>query len=265
MPTIQSKGLIYTVKPGNTLYGIAAQFGSTITAIERANHLYPPVTDRGLIFPGDVLVVPTSASNPLMNYIVTSGDTLSAIAQTFDTHVDLLAGVNSIPNPDLILVDQQLLVPAFSYKIVTGDSLYSISRRFGVSVSDIEDANTGRPGFQRDVIWPDFHLIVPIPTSRNIFVTKPLPGNVINSGQSVQGFARVFEAVVNYQLRDQNGVIVTSERYAMTDEGAPAYGFFNAPLSFNRPPTTASGELWVYSRSAKDGSIQDLVKIKVYF
>nr|WP_175989634.1 LysM peptidoglycan-binding domain-containing protein [Bacillus sp. Marseille-Q1617] len=265
MPTIHTKGFVYTVRPGNTLYSIAAQFGSTVTAIERANYLFPPVTDRGLIFPGDVLVVPTSAPSPLMSYIVTAGDTLTAIAQTFDTHVDLLAGINNIENPGLIFVDQRLLVPAFSYKVVSGDTLYSISRRFGISVSDIETANAGRPGFQREVIWPDYHLIIPIPTSRNIFVTRPLPGTAINNGQLVEGYARVFEATVNYQLRDQNGVVVSNERFATANAGAPAYGFFSTALPFDRQPTSDSGELWVYSRSAKDGSIQDLVRIRVYF
>lgn len=62
MPVISTKGLIYTVKPGDTLFSIASRFGSTVAAIENANHLYPPVTDRGFIYPDDVLVIPTSTS-----------------------------------------------------------------------------------------------------------------------------------------------------------------------------------------------------------
>ncbi|SFF96292.1 LysM domain-containing protein [Halobacillus alkaliphilus] len=265
MPVISKKGLIYTVKSGDTLYAIASRFGSAVDAIERANHLYPPVTDRGLIFPDDVLAIPTSTSNPIISHIVTNGDTLMAIAQTFNTYVDLLAGVNNISNPNLISVGQSLVVPAFTYRIVSGDTLYSIARRFGVSVAEIEEANADRPGFQRDVIWPDYHLIIPIPTSRNIFVTRPLPDSSFNSGDKVEGYARVFEAVVTFQLRDRNGVVVSNERFAMTDKGAPAYGFFSSTVPFDRQPTSSSGELWVYSRSAKDGSIQDLVKIKVNF
>ena len=188
MPVISKKELIYTVKSGDTLYLIAIRFGSTVAAIERANHLYPPVTDRGLIYPDDVLVIPTSTSDPVMSHIVTNGDTLTAIAQTFDTHVDLLAGVNNISNPNLISVGQSLVVPAFTYKVVSGDTLYSIARRFGVSVADIEEANADRPGIQRDVIWPDYHLIIPIPTSRNIFVTRPLPDSTFNSGDKVEGY-----------------------------------------------------------------------------
>ncbi|MFC7785140.1 LysM peptidoglycan-binding domain-containing protein [Rossellomorea sp. GCM10028870] len=265
MPIITTRGIIYSIKQGDTLYSIANQFGSTIAAIERANYLFPPVTDRGLIFPGDVLVIPTSTNSPIMRYIVASGDTLTGIANAYNSFVDLIAGVNNIDDPDFIYVGQPLMIPALAYRIVSGDTLFAISRRFGVSVSAIEEANAGRPGFQRDVIWPDYHLIIPIPTSRNIFVTKPLPSSLISSGQRVEGYARVFEAVVNYQLRDNNGVIVTNERFAMTNEGAPEYGFFSTAIPFDRPPTASSGELWVYSRSAKDGSIQDLVRIKVNF
>ena len=265
MPIMTKRGIIYTVKNGDTLYSIANRFNSTITAIERANHLFPPVTDRGLIFPGDVLVVPTAVNSPILRYIVTSGDTVTDIANTFNSFVNLIAGVNNLDNPDLIYVDQPLMVPAFAYEIVSGDTLFAISRKLGVSVSAIEEANAKRPGFQRDVIWPDYHLIVPIPTSRNIFVTKPLPSSIISSGQRLEGYARVFEAVVNYQLRDNNGVVVSNERFSMTSEGGPAYGFFSTTIPFDRSPTSSSGELWVYSRSAKDGSIQDLVKIKVNF
>ncbi|ARI77863.1 LysM peptidoglycan-binding domain-containing protein [Halobacillus mangrovi] len=265
MPMIQTKGLIYTVKSGDTLYSIAARYGSTVAAIESANHLFPPVTDRGLIFPDDVLVIPTSTSDPIVSHIVTNGDTLMAIAQTFDTYVDLLAGVNKLANPNLIVVGQRLLVPAFTYEVVSGDTLYAIASVYGVTVSDLEEANADRPGFQRDVIWPNYQLIVPIPTSRNIFVTNPLPGSTISNGQQFEGYARAFEAVINYQMRDGNGVVVTDERYAMADEGGPAYGVFSTTIPFDRQPTSNTGELWVYTISAKDGSIQDLIKIRVYF
>lgn len=265
MPTIQTKGLIYTVRPGDTLYSIASKYGSTVAAIERANHLFPPVTDRGLIFPDDVLVIPTSTSNPIVSHIVTNGDTLTAIAQTFDTYVDLLAGVNKLTNPNWIVVGQQLLVPVFTYEVVSGDTLFTIANAYGVTVSKIEEANADRPGFQRDVIWPNYQLIVPTPTSKNILVSKPLPGSTIASGQQFEGYARAFEAVINYQLRDDNDVVVTNERYATADEGGPAYGFFSTAIPFDRQPTSNAGMLWVYTISAKDGSIQDLIKIRVSF
>jgi Immunoglobulin-like domain of bacterial spore germination len=83
--------------------------------------------------------------------------------------------------------------------------------------------------------------------------------------QRIEGQARAFEANILHQLRDTNGVIVSNERFTTADEGAPEYGNFNSTLPFDRTPTSNRGELWVYTRSAKGGSIQDLVKTKVYF
>ncbi|MFG6115323.1 LysM peptidoglycan-binding domain-containing protein [Halobacillus sp. MO56] len=265
MPIIQNKSYMYTIKRGDTLYAIARRFGSTVEAIEQSNHLYPPVTDRGLIFPEDVLVVPTAEQNAIMSYVVFPGDDVRGIAASFQASVDLVAGINRLDNPNLIYIDQLLLVPAFTYEIETGDTLYRIARRFGVTVDEIEQANSDRPGFQRDVIWPGFHLVIPIRTSENIFVTNPLPGVKIMNGQQVEGFARAFEATVLHQLRDSNGNVVSDERFTTADEGAPAYGRFTSMLPFDRQPATNSGELWIYTRSAKDNSIQDLVRTPVSF
>ncbi|WP_028784815.1 LysM peptidoglycan-binding domain-containing protein [Thalassobacillus devorans] len=265
MPIINSKSYMYTVKRGDTLYAIARRFGSTVEAIEQANHLYPPVTDRELVFPEDVLVVPTDEQIAIMSYVVFPGDGVRGIAASFQSSVDLVAGINRLDNPNLIYIDQLLLVPAFTYEIESGDTLYRIARRFGMSVEEIEQANSDRPGFQRDVIWAGYNLVIPIPTSENIFVTNPLPGVRIRSGQSVEGFARAFEAAIQHELHDSNGGTVSNERFTITDEGAPAYGYFASTLLFDQQPTSNSGELWIYTRSAQDDSISDLVKTRIYF
>ncbi|GGC99539.1 hypothetical protein GCM10007216_32830 [Thalassobacillus devorans] len=265
MPIIQQKSYMYTIKRGDTLYSIARRFGSTIEAIEQANHLYPPVTDRGLIFPEDVLIVPTGEQPAIMSYVVFPGDGLRGVAASFQTSVELLAGINNINNPNLIYIDQLLLVPAFTYEVETGDTLYRIATRFGTTIEAIEKANSDRPGFQRDIIWPGYHIVIPLPTSTNIFVTTPLPGNKIRGGQRVEGYARVFEASVQHQVRDNNNIVVSRERFTTASEGAPAYGFFSSTLPFDRQPTSSTGEVGVYSRSAKDNSIQDLVRIPITF
>ena len=43
----------YTVQPGDTLYRIAARYGTTVTAIATANN----ITDPNLIRPGQVLII----------------------------------------------------------------------------------------------------------------------------------------------------------------------------------------------------------------
>jgi LysM repeat protein len=259
------KNYIYTVREGDTLYSIARRFGSSVEAIERANHLFKPVSDPGLIFPGDVLVVPSLSETGKVTYIVKSGDTVSGIASRFSTFSDLFSGINNLENPNLLFVNQGLVVPVFIYEIQSGDTLSSISRRFGISLSNITKANQDRPGYQEDFIWPEFHLILPLPTSRNIVVWSPFPGTRIVHNQRIEGQARAFEANVLHQLRDTNGIIVSNERFTTADIGAPAYGRFTSTLPFDRTPTSNTGELWVYTRSAKDGSIQDLVRTTIYF
>ncbi|MDE3839119.1 peptidoglycan-binding LysM [Bacillus methanolicus] len=265
LPIIFRKNYIYTVRHGDTLYSIAQRFNSSTEVIERANHLFDPVTDHGLIFPGDVLVVPNLLETGKVSYVVKSGDTMSSITSRFSTFSDLVAGINNQENHNFISPDQQLIVSAYIYQIQSGDTLSAISHKFGIPLLNISKANQGRPGYQEDVIWPEFHLILPLPTSRNIVVWNPLPGTKVVNGQRIEGLARAFEANVLHQLRDTNGVIVSNERFTTADEGAPEYGNFTSILPFDRTPSSNTGELWVYTRSAKDGSIQDLVKTKVYF
>jgi hypothetical protein len=125
-------------------------------------------------------------------------------------------------------------------------------------------ANRNRYGTS-DVIYPGYLLIVPLPSSENIVVTGPLPGTHIAPGQIMTGNARAFEAAVLYQIRDATGGLVTREKPFMTDAGAPAFGSFSVPLSFDRQPAAQTGTILVYTRSARDGSIQDLVEVNVMF
>lgn len=258
---------IYTVQPGDTLYAIANQFDSTPEAIANANYLFPPVTNPDLIFPGQVLVVPSNQQNGLSTfYIVAPGITLNSIARRFTANLDLIAGINpNIDDPNMIFPGQQLLVPAFIYNVEPGDTIFQIEQRFGIPRSTIIRANLDRPGFSPDTIWPGFSLIIPLPTSENIAVITPLPGTVISSGQRVAGWARAFEGTVLHQVQDRNGVVVSRERSVMSSQGAPAYGWFDSSLPFDRQPTSNIGQVWVYTRSTRTGEIQDLVQLKVYF
>jgi LysM repeat protein len=260
---VNRKSYIYTVSKGDTLYKIAQRFGSSVEAIKRANYLVDPVTDPGLIYPGNVLVVPSLSETGKVTYIVKSGNTVSGIASSFNTFSDLVAGINDLDNPNTIFPDQLLTVPVFIYEIQAGDTLSSISSRFGIPLSRINKANQNRLAYSGNLIWPEFHLILPLPTSQNIVVRNPLPRTKIVNGQKIEGQARAFEANVLYQLRDANGTIVSNERSTMADKGAPKYGNFSSTLLFDRTPTSNTGELWVYTRSPIDGSIQDLVKTKV--
>jgi LysM repeat protein len=267
MPISPGTHVLYTVRPGDTLYTIAEQLGTNVPLLVQINVFYPPVTDPDRIFPGQVLLarLPGMAEQSSILYQVQPGDTLYRITERFSISVDMLAGLNQIQQPDILRVAQLLYIAAFVYEVEQGDSLYRISRRFGTPISELIRANRNRPGLSLDVIYPGFRLVVPLPSSTNIVVFQPLPGTRIVPEQHLTGSARAFEATINYQIRDAMGRIVTQERAATATQGAPAFGLFDVELQFDQTPATQNGILMVYTRSARDGSIQDLVEVPVTF
>ena len=84
-------------------------------------------------------------------YTVRRGDTLSLIAQRYNTTVmDIMRANPQITNPNLIIVGQQICVPGagtpcpgFSYTIKAGDTLYSLAQRYNITVRDILNVNPG--------------------------------------------------------------------------------------------------------------------------
>lgn len=266
MPISPGTYAVYTVRAGDTPYSIANQFGSSLTDLERANALYPPITDPGLIYPGQKLLVrvPGMGRDSVVLHQVTEGDTLYRLGERYSAGVDMLAALNRLEQPDILRVAQLLYIPAFVYEVEPGDSMFRIARQFGVSLTELIRANADRP-LAGDVLYPGYRLVVPLPSSVNIAVFRPLPGTRIAPGEPLVGTARAFEANVLYRVRDDAGRIVARERAVTAAEGAPAFGLFNAQIAIDAPPGTPAGAIQVYTRSAKDGSIQDLVEVPVLF
>ena len=101
----------YTVRSGDTLWGIAQAHGVSLQALEAAN---PQIANDNLIYAGQHVSIPpagastnTSASAP-RTYTVQAGDTLSAIGQRFGVDWRLLAQVNGLSNPNLIYPGETL-------------------------------------------------------------------------------------------------------------------------------------------------------------
>ncbi len=259
--------ILHTVKPGDTVANLANQYQSNVDAIANANGLYPPFVDPYTIYVNQVLVIPKQMSTQTYTlYAIQSGDTVRSISQRFSTNPQLLVGINkTIHNPDFLFPNQQIEVPAVIYAVRPGDSLSSIADQTGIDLSVITQANARRPYVLSDALREGMRLIIPVPTSENIVVTQPFPGSVIRDNQTIKGYARVFEATVLYRVVDTTDVVVMEESYTTAEYGAPAYSRFSDQIRFDRQPTTDAGVLEVYTRSAMDGSIQDLVQIRVLF
>ena len=102
-----SQSQTYTVQSGDTLSGIAAQYGTSWQHLAELNGL----ADPNLIYPGQVLTVDGNAPAPAQQtYTVQSGDTLSGIASAYGTSWQHLADINGIADPNLIYPGQVLRV-----------------------------------------------------------------------------------------------------------------------------------------------------------
>jgi LysM repeat protein len=115
----------YTVKPGDSLFGISRKLGASLADLLATNGL----TDTSVILPGDVLNVPASATTPdagaatasssssaggpsTASYTVKSGDYLFGIAKKYDIPVTTLLQLNSLTLESTLLPGATLQLPA---------------------------------------------------------------------------------------------------------------------------------------------------------
>lgn len=96
---------IYIVKSGDTLSKIAAQHGTTYQKLAEYNNISNP----SFIRVGQKIKIPGAVSEK--EYIVKSGDTLSKIANMYNTTYQALAKHNNISNPNVISVGQVIKIP----------------------------------------------------------------------------------------------------------------------------------------------------------
>ena len=98
----------YTVQYRDTIFSIAYRYRVSVASLMQANFLYSPY-----IFVGQQLNVPCVNPPPpaFPTYTVQSGDNLFRIAIQFGTTIYAIAVVNGIPNPNLIFVGQNLIIP----------------------------------------------------------------------------------------------------------------------------------------------------------
>ena len=100
----------YTVRPGDTLSGIAARLGVSVTDLARANAISDP--DR--VFAGRSLAVPgaRAGATPGRVHTVVGGDNLTTIARRYGVSVRALASANRLDPSRYLRLGARLVVPA---------------------------------------------------------------------------------------------------------------------------------------------------------
>src|ERR1039458_5003373 len=110
-PFAPSSASTVSVAPGETLLGIADEYGTTVAALEAANNL----TDPNTIVAGSVLEVPGASSvvaaAPKNTVVVEPGQTISSIAAQYRTTVSALAATNHLADPNHVVIGSVLQVP----------------------------------------------------------------------------------------------------------------------------------------------------------
>ena len=143
--------MTYTVKQGDTLYGISNQFGVSVSELASLNNIKG--TNLSI---GQKLVIPSnSGTNPntLFMYTVKSGDTLYKIAMKYNTTVNEIMKLNYLTNtnlsinqvlriPEMYTKEEDMIMPSYiNYTIKKGDTLYGIARTYNIAVSTLMKDN----------------------------------------------------------------------------------------------------------------------------
>ena len=99
----------YTIKRGDTLWGISRRYGVSVQNIISWNNIQNP----NLIYPGQKLILYgnySSSNSNTVYYTVQRGDTLWRIARRYRTCPKRIARINGISNPNLIYPGQVLKI-----------------------------------------------------------------------------------------------------------------------------------------------------------
>ncbi len=151
-----SDGATYTVRPNDTLSGIALSYGTTVQALMDANSLRSP--DR--ITAGQILLIhsdgatgstatagsgadvaPAASQGTL--YIVRSGDTLSDISLRLGLSMNDLAAANNLKDWCVLYVGQRLVLPTAVTPQGQGSTVQPLAAAPATAAGTMVTLNTG--------------------------------------------------------------------------------------------------------------------------
>ena len=227
----------YTVKAGDTLYGISRKFGMSLSQLVSVNG----ISASSLIVPGQTLrvaggettstVVKTTATTSRTsggNYLVQPGDTLYSIARRSGMSLNSLLTLNGLSQSSVIYPGQSLTISQSDNRVVTkssytakplvsgvstsgtytvqaGDTLYGIARRSGMSLNTLLSLNGLS---QSSVIRPGQTL--KLSGASNATVASPVSYKSTASSASTSGTYTVKAGDTLYRIAYNHGISLTT-------------------------------------------------------
>lgn len=175
----------HKVKKGETIYSISRQYGIPLETIYKTN----PSTQKG-VKPGETIVLPQRENSQYFYYSIKRGDTLSKIAQTYNTSVEDIiknnAGlkVNNLQEGEIIrisinsnvgkvkteLVAEERISQISSYKVEKNEGWDEISEKTGVEVDVLKEANNESNN-------PKENSMITVPVIETVEVEKTIMQN----------------------------------------------------------------------------------------
>jgi len=141
----------YTVKSGDTLYGISNQFGVSVSELANLNNI-----KGSFLQVGTILKIPSNEGvnpNNMFMYTVQKGDSLYSIAKKYNTTVSELQKLNYLTNTNLSIgqviripemyfdMDNMNLPNYINYTVKKGDTIYSIAKNNNIDVKTLMSDN----------------------------------------------------------------------------------------------------------------------------
>lgn len=193
-----SAGTYYTVKSGDSLWGIAKKYGITVNELKDANNLI-----SNALSIGQRLYIPIEEENSMSSkYVVKSGDTLYSIAKNYNATVDNIKNFNKLTNNSLsigqvlkipVSVDQEIVVkPYIEYIVKSGDNLYAIARKYNTTQQEIMNLNNLTSNLL------SIGQILKVPTSTDNI------NYVVKSGDNLYSIARAYGTTVSDIMNKNN-------------------------------------------------------------
>ncbi|WP_159449331.1 lytic transglycosylase domain-containing protein [Demequina sp. NBRC 110051] len=177
-PTVTTSAK-HTVSTGETVWALAQRYGTTVSAIVKANSLGSSAMIRigqSLTIPGAAkastatasTVSPAKATTASATHKVASGDTVSGLAVKYGTTVSAIVKANSLGSNAMIRIGQALTIPgtasstapassttpstttsspkvttaSATHKVASGDTVSGLAVKYGTTVSAIVKANS---------------------------------------------------------------------------------------------------------------------------